>query len=267
MNHENVLRQRIEGGEPTIGTRVLSTWPGVIEALGQTGQFDYVEFLGEYAPYTDHDLENLARAAELHGLSTMIKVDGHSRTYHAQRALAAGIENVLFAEVDSRADAEEAVAAVRPPPEGENGIRMDRRIGYLGAYDGHEATHADLVERSRDAVVGVMIESEAAVEDVEEILSVEGVDLAVFGPSDHSLSAGRPGDVTHPESARAEEKTIETALDHDAVPRIEIGEPADAIEYREQYGLRHFNLNVDLSILHDWWDAKGAELRESLAPE
>ena len=72
---ENKLRELLRKGEPTLGTRMLIPWPGVIEIIGYTGLFDYVEFLGEYAPYHLHDLDNFARACELAGLSSMIKID------------------------------------------------------------------------------------------------------------------------------------------------------------------------------------------------
>src|SRR4028118_1011137 len=62
---ENRLRTLLNEGKPTIGTRVQSSWPTVIEMVGRSGQFDYVEFLAEYAPYSLHDLDNLGRAIEL----------------------------------------------------------------------------------------------------------------------------------------------------------------------------------------------------------
>ena len=65
---ENRLRNLMKKGEPTLGTRINVIWPGMTELLGYTGMYDYVEFLGEYAPYTLYDLGNLARAAELVGI-------------------------------------------------------------------------------------------------------------------------------------------------------------------------------------------------------
>ncbi|MEM3745365.1 MAG: 2,4-dihydroxyhept-2-ene-1,7-dioic acid aldolase, partial [Candidatus Bathyarchaeia archaeon] len=101
----NRLRELLRKGEPTIGTRIVCPWPGIVEVIGCTGMYDYVEFLGEYSSYDLHDLDNLARAAELFGLSTMIKIDQQPRVYLAERALAAGIQNVLFADIRTVEDA------------------------------------------------------------------------------------------------------------------------------------------------------------------
>jgi len=60
----NKLRKLLKENKPTIGTRVLSTWPGIAEMIGHTGIVDYIEFVGEYAPWDLHDLENFARATE-----------------------------------------------------------------------------------------------------------------------------------------------------------------------------------------------------------
>jgi len=254
---ENRLRNLMKKGEPTLGTRVLIVWPGVTELIGYTGMFDYVEFLSEYGPYNLHDFDNLARAAELVSISTMIKIDQEPRTYIAERALAAGIQNILFADVRMVDDAEEAVRAVRAEPKGIDGYRMDRRVGYVGAT----ASAADFVKICEDAVVALMIEKKTAVENLEEILSVEGVDMVQFGPSDYSLSIGLPGETSHPKVKEAELKTIKTALKMDVAPRAEIRFPEDAKRYID-FGVRNFSLNTDVRILYDWWKTNGSELRK-----
>jgi len=257
---ENRLRNLMRKGEPTIGTRVLISWPGLAELVGQTGVIDYVEFLSEYGPYDLYYFDNFARAAELVGISTMIKIDQEPRTYIAERALAAGIQNVLFADIRTVEDAEEAVRAVRSEPKGINGIRMDRRVGYVFA----RARAADIVKMCDDAVVALMIEKKSAVENLEEILSVEGIDMVQFGPADYSLSIGLPGETKHPKVREAELKTIKTALKMDVAPRAEISNPEDAKRYIE-LGVRNFSIGTDVSILYGWWKKNGEELKKILS--
>lgn len=246
-------------GEPTIGTRVLIVWPGITELIGYTGMYDYVEFVSEYAPYDLHDLDNLARASELVGISSMIKIDQEPRTYLAERALAAGIQNILFADIRTVNDAEEAVRSVRSEPVGINGIRSDRRLGYVGAI----ASASDIVKMCQDAVVALMIEKKSAVEKLEEVLSVQGIDMVQFGPSDYSLSIGLPGQTTHQKVKEAELKTIKTALKMDIAPRAEINRPEDAKKYME-LGVLNYSLNTDVRILYEWWKTNGNELKKIL---
>lgn len=75
MMKTNKLREILNNNQPSIATRILSAWPTITEAVASTGKFDYIEFVAEYAPFSHADLENICRAAELHNISTMIKVD------------------------------------------------------------------------------------------------------------------------------------------------------------------------------------------------
>ena len=188
---ENRLRALLDDDTPTLGTRIHSVWPGIVEVIGHTRMFDYVEFLGEYAPFDLHDLDGLCRAADLYDLGAIIKVDQEPRTFLAQRAIGAGFQGVLFADCRSVDDARACVAAARPEtPEhgGTYGVGA-RRMAYMG-YGGTP----EYVARVADTVVALMIEKRGAVEALDEILALPGVDLIQFGAVDYSLSIGRVGE-------------------------------------------------------------------------
>ena len=84
---ENKLRYHLEHDLPLLSTRLWSTQPFFWEAIGATGNFDYVEFVAEYAPYDFTDLPNMTRAAELNEMGTMIKLDYQGRGFVAQKAV------------------------------------------------------------------------------------------------------------------------------------------------------------------------------------
>lgn len=256
----NKLRELLDKGEPTLGTRFLIPWPGVIEIIGYTGVFDYVEFVSEYAPFTLHDLDNFARAAELVNISTMIKIDQEPRTFLAERALAAGIQNILFADIRSVEDAEAVVRAVKTEPRGINGVRVSRGVNYLFP----PTTVKDVVKVCKDAVIAIMVERKSAVENLEEILSVDGIDMVQFGPADYSVSIGVPGERNHPKVQEAEIKTIKTALKMNVRPRAEIRRPEDAEKYIK-LGVRDFSLNTDIRILYGWLKENGEKLKETIS--
>ncbi|SFK89124.1 2-dehydro-3-deoxyglucarate aldolase [Halogranum rubrum] len=255
----NTLRTALDADTRSLATRVICPWPGVIEVLGQTDAFDYVEFAAEYAPFDLHDLDHIARTAELSGLSTMIKVDAEPRTYLAQRAMAAGIQNVLFVDIRTAEDAREAVRAVRAEPTGTNGVRKDRRNGYVGGY----ASPEEIVTWCDDAVVALMIEKREAMENLEDILAVEGVDMVQFGPVDYALSIGNPGGRHSEEVQQAQREMIDMALDVGVTPRAEIKMPDNADDYLDR-GVSHFSLDTDVNILHRFWQEQGTELGNRL---
>jgi 2-keto-3-deoxy-L-rhamnonate aldolase RhmA len=80
----NKLRELLKAERPTLATHIHTTWPSVIEAIGHTGLYDYVEFVGEYGPFDLHDLDNMCRAADLYNVSMMLKVDQEPRGFLAR---------------------------------------------------------------------------------------------------------------------------------------------------------------------------------------
>jgi 4-hydroxy-2-oxoheptanedioate aldolase len=257
---ENKFRSLLRAGKPTLSTRIQSAWPSIVEVIGHTGLFDYVEFLAEYAPFTLLDLENFCRAAELHNLGTMIKIDAEPRQFLAQRAIGAGFESVLFADSRGPEDARQCVRCVRPETPEDGGLygAATRRFAFMG-YGGNE----EYVQSLRDVVVVLMIEKVPAAERLEEILSVGGIDMVQWGPADYSMSSGRPGQRRHPEIQAVEKRVIETCLRFGIAPRAEIAGPEDAAYYLDM-GVRHFSLGSDLAVLFSWFSQNGEKLRKML---
>jgi 4-hydroxy-2-oxoheptanedioate aldolase len=248
----------LDAGEPTLGTRVHSIWPGVVEALGHASTFDYVEFLAEDAPFDLRDLDGFCRAAELYGLGTMIKVDQEPRTFLAQRAIGAGFEGVLFADCRSAADAAACVAIARPETPTHRGTYGvgGRRMAYVGR--GGSLEYVEALER---VVVALMIEKRGAVEELDQILTLPGLGLIQFGAVDYSMSVGRIGDWRGDEIRAVEEIVIARCQAAGVPVRAEIASPGQAERYRE-LGVRHFALGVDLVVLHEWWLENGKAVRE-----
>ena len=259
---KNRLRELLDADQPSLGTHIHSSWPSIIELIGHSGMFDYVEFVGEYAPYDLYALENLGRAVDLFDhMSAMMKIEQEPRTYLTIRAIGSGIQNVLFADPRTVEDVEECVRAVRaesPDTGGRHGVGMRRDVRFV--LEGGSQAFVDALD---DAVVALMIEKDSAVENLEDLLSVKGVDMVQFGPADYSMSIGLVGQFTHPRVKEAERHVIETALKMGIAPRAEISHPDEAQEYLD-LGVKHFCIGTDVSILFDWFKANGESMRSLL---
>ncbi len=191
----NKLRELLKANKPTLSTHIHTTWPSIVEAIGHTGLYDYVEFVGEYGPFDLHDLDNLARAGDLHDMSMQLKVDQEPRGFLAQRAIGSGFHSILFADCRSAADVQECVRIVRaetPEDKGTYGVAT-RRFSYMG-YGGTK----DYVQALRDIVVAIMIEKPGTVDTLEDVLSVKvstwcsGAAPTTRWASDEPASAIRP---------------------------------------------------------------------------
>src|SRR5262245_4197736 len=252
----NHFRKLLQEGKPTLGTRLQSAWPTATEIVGRSQKYDYVEFLAEYAPYNLHDLDNLGRAIQLFpNFSGLIKMERSAQEHLAIRAMAAGIENLLFTDLRNADDARECVRIVRPETPDDGGTH--------GMAGGRAATGgpAALVQAYRDAVIVVMIEKKGAVENLEQILAVKGIDMVQFGPSDYSMSIGQAGQRTSDQVVEAREYTIRTALKMGVQPRAELTESSEA-DYYVKLGVKHFCMAADTTILSRYYAQEGTAMRE-----
>ncbi len=256
----NRLREKLKAGKPTVSTHIHTTWPSIVEALGHTGLYDYVEFVAEYAPFDLHDLDNLCRAAELYNMGMMIKVDQSHQAFMAQRGIGAGFGSVLFTDARSADDVREYIRSARPDTpqdKGLYGVAM-RRHTFMG-YGGSP----EYVQALRDIVVAVMIEKQSAVDHLEEILSVPGIDMVQWGGADYSVSSGKAGARNDPSQVVARNKVFQTAIRMGIPPRAEIQSVDQAKEYLDM-GVRHFSIGTDISILHNWWKDNGDKLWKAI---
>ena len=262
----NVLRDRLNAGQPTVGTHILSAWPTLVELIGHSRQYDYVEFTAEYAPFTMHDLDNLGRAFELCEMSGMIKIEQTQYTHQAMRAIGSGFQSVLFADIRSVEDAKAAVDAVRAETtmaagargRGRLGVGMRRDVGTVRT--GGTPAYVDALN---EIVIAIMVEKKSCVDDLENVLAVPGIDMVQFGGSDFSMSIGKTGQHADPEVVAAEAKTIKTALKMGLHPRVELRDPSAAAKYLDM-GVKHFCIGWDVRILADWWDTQGSVMRKML---
>ncbi len=260
MARRNLLREKLTAGEPTFGTRLHNQWPTITELVGLSQQFDYVEILAEYAPYDAFSLENVGRAIHLFDHMTgLVKLPQELRAHTAVRAISGGIQNVLFTDVRSAEDVRECIKMVKaesPETGGLRGVGQGRDVGIV-----LDVGSPEYVRSTADTVCAFMIEKKGAVEDLEAILDVPGVDMVQFGPADYLMGMGLAGQRDHPALKEAREYMISAALRKGVAPRAEIQGPDEA-EYYLNLGVRHFCMGTDTRVLFNWYREQGTRLRE-----
>lgn len=259
----NKLRKLFDEGKPTVGTHYSCTWANLVEIIGNSQQFDYAEFTGQYGPYTLHDLEHLARACEVTGMDAMIKIDQEPRTHIATRAIQAGFTGMLFADCQTADDVKKCVQSVKLIPQGGiNGVQYGRVMGY-GTVRGQPVTLADYVKHIDDIVIAIMIETKSLADDVEEALSVPGIDMVQFGPSDYSVSIGHPGEgYRNTEITEAMERSYQTAKRKGVRIRAEC--TVEEMQRWIDLGCRDFCIGSDTATIGAWAQNTGKAIQETL---
>ncbi|MFT4009023.1 MAG: aldolase/citrate lyase family protein [Nocardioidaceae bacterium] len=256
----NRIRQLLADDKPTIGTHLFMDSPLMVEMIGHTGAVDYVEFLGEYASFNLHSLEEICRAAELHDLGAMIKVDPVPNQFLAQRGVGAGFDSVLFADPRSAEDVRQCVRLLTPETPDDGGLfGVGARRHSLPGYGGTGA----YVQAIRDTVTVIMLEKRSAIDQLDEIVQIPGIDMVQWGPADYSMSIGRPGETDNPEVKATERYVIETCQAAGIPARAEI-ESVDQAKYYLDLGVRHFCIGYDLLIVHDAIKDAGERLRRAV---
>jgi len=264
MMPKNKLRQLLREGKPTIGTHYSCTWANLVEIIGNSQQFDYAEFTGQYGPYTPHDLEHLARACELTGMDSMIKIDQEPRTFIATRAIQAGFTAMLFADCRTTEDVRKCVQSVKLIPQGGiNGFQMGRVTGY-GRIKGQPTTIPEYVKYIDEIVIAVMIEAKTLADDIEETLSIPGIDMVQFGPADFSISIGHPGEgYKNPQITEALERCYSVAKRKGIRIRAECG--VEDMQKWIDLGCKDFCIGSDTGTIAAWATNTGKAIRDTIA--
>jgi 2-dehydro-3-deoxyglucarate aldolase len=238
----NSLKGRILSGQLTIGSWVTLAHPAIAEIMAQAG-FDWLTIDLEHSAITIREAEELIRVSSLSGVPPLVRLTSNDSN-QIKRVMDAGAHGVIVPMVNSREDAKKAVQSLYYPPVGQRGVGLARAQGYGTSFSAYQKWLED------EAVIIVMIEHIDAVNNLEEILTVPGIDGFIIGPYDLSTSMGIPGRFEDSRMVEAIEKirTVSSALGKTG--GLHVVEP-DSAKLREAIGngFRFLAYSLDIRIL------------------
>lgn len=203
---KNLLKQKLDRGKNAIGTFVWSVSPYIMECLGYTG-LDFAIIDAEHSSIGTETTVELVRAAKLRGLTPVVRAKDNSGS-SILKMLDLGAEALVVPGIQTVEDAKEAVSHAKYMDLGRRGFGKCRLAGY-----GFEEYAKDLPEYFRisneQTLLLPMCESMQAVEQVEEILAVPGIDGLFCGPYDLSLDMGIPGQFDDPNHRAAMQRVAD----------------------------------------------------------
>jgi len=190
----NRMKARIAAGEPVFGVSVMFPSPQIVEMIGELG-FDWVLIDCEHGSMSPESAELMCLAAERHGMTPIVRPEAN-RPEVLMRYLDRGAMGLQVPHVNTKAEAVAAVRATKYHPLGDRGLARGQRSTGYGLAGG---TIADYTAASnRETLVCVQIEEKEGLDNLKEILTVDGVDVFFIGPTDLSQSLGYPGQRDHP---------------------------------------------------------------------
>ncbi len=194
----NELKRRLKRDEQVYGTWITIESPIVAEMLSTMG-FDYFVFDTEHSPLDIYQAQTLMQAMRGQETTPIVRAWWNDLVA-IKRALDIGAYGVIVPWVNNREEAELAVKATRYGPKGLRGCGPRRAAMFDPDY---------LKTADEEILVICQIETRKAVDNIEDIASVEGVDVTYIGPADLSASLGHLGDMSHPDVQEA----IDTVYD------------------------------------------------------
>lgn len=260
----NRFKQALQAGRPQIGLWSTLPSPYVTELIAGAG-FDWLLLDAEHAP-TDvtgmlQQLQAVAAARPANDIpvSAVVRPPWNDPVL-IKRYLDIGAQNLLLPFVQTPEEAAAAVAACRYAPQGMRGMGGSTRASNFGR-DAHYTAHAH-----EQLGIFVQVETGDALERLEAIAAVDGVDGVFIGPADLSASLGHARDPAHPQVKQAIESAIGRIVRCGKAPGILMADQARAREYLA-LGALFVAVGIDLVLLRAAVDSSAARFRQGLEGE
>ena len=201
---QNPVKQALREGKTVFGVYIGIPSPTMVELAGHAG-FDFVRIDVSHNGYDLPTVVHMIRAAEAAGIVPMVRVDCDPCLI--TNLLEAGAMGLIVPDVATRAKALAVVQAAHFAPLGERGTYSAARVMGYGTVTADEYTRWS----NEELLLGVQIESKEAVGNLEETLSLPGIDMVGSGRGDLANALGLTGQKNHPDVLALEEKIFAAA--------------------------------------------------------
>ncbi len=240
---KNRLKEKLASNQLAVGTMIAEIrQSSVAQCLANAG-FDWAIIDNEHGVFNPETITDLARMCRLLGVTPIVRVPSITYEQIAQ-ALDGGAQGVMLPRVTHPDQVRFAVQCVKYPPAGGRGSAMGRGHTDLKAGDVEQM----MADSNRETFVIVQIETREAVERLDELLSVPGVDAGLIGPNDLSIALGVAGRMRDPVLERAIESTIAACGRHHVYPAIHTNDVPLTAEWGKR-GMKMVSISSEVGFL------------------
>lgn len=238
-----LIRKKMADGGIVIGGHTFFLDPAITESLGYHG-FEFVWIDAEHSAFDQACILQHIMAAASAGTASIVRIPWNDPV-RVKPILEMGPDGVIFPMVCTRKEAEAAVAACMYPPDGVRGFGP-RRANHYGAMTPDDFLH----DPAQTFLRIVQIEHIRAVENLRQILMVEGIDFPLVGPNDLAASVGHLGDTKHPEVRRLCEEVIRLCTEEKKPFGVSLGaDDREAIRWWIERGAAFVGCGDDISFI------------------
>jgi len=238
------LRKRVLSGECVYGTMIRQVRdPGAPVVFASVG-YDFVLIDMEHGNYNMETIAYMIRGAKSAGIAPIIRVP-HLETFFISRVLDAGAEGIMVPMTSTKEQAEAIARYSKYTPIGQRGFGTQ-----TGQTDYKPLKALEFMKEANEhTLIIAQIETKEAIQNVEAILSVEGIDVGLIGPNDLSISLGIPDQMGSEMLAQAIEKVVETAKKKGKATGIHIGNTELVRKWRAK-GMTVLACSTDIGFMY-----------------
>jgi 2-keto-3-deoxy-L-rhamnonate aldolase RhmA len=239
----NRLRDHLVAGKTVFGCQLQAYRSPEIARTFAAAGFDFVFIDMEHGAFNLETMQDMVTASLGAGITPIVRV-GELLYSLVARVLDGGAQGVILPRVEDPKILEEAISWFRFPPVGKRGYGVNpTMIGY------EQRTFPEIIDHlNRNVVSVVQFETRTAMERADELLSVKGVDIAMVGPADLSISLGVPGQFDHPLLLSTIDGLIKSCRKYGVVPGIQTRGVAMAKMWTER-GMRFVGAAAEHTLL------------------
>ena len=242
----NRTKQRLREGRVAVGISHSQLGTAEIPKMFAAAKLDWVFLDAEHSPFSSDTLHDLIRAYLMTDVTVVVRVCDFQYDL-VSRTLDSGAEGIIFPRSEDPDQLARAIRGAKFPPFGRRGYGLGPpQVGYRGMTFAEIMRHAD-----EQTLMIAQIESTAALERLDEMAAVPGLDALLVGPADLSISLGVPGEWRHPKLVEAIERTIAVCNDKGIFPAIQ-ARSFDLADFWIDRGMRLIGCGNELAIL---WEA------------
>ena len=235
------IRKKLSSGDVSVGSWIQIPHPSIAEIMGQAG-YDWVAVDMEHGAISVHQLPDLFRALELGNTLPLVRL-AQSHFKDCKQALDAGAGGVIVPMIESADQLRKIRDATRWPPSGNRGVAFARANLFGKNFDEYS-------QEAKKPLLVAMIEHIDAIDELNDILKVDGLDAILIGPYDLSASMNLTGQFDHQEFTKAI-KDIKSKSELANIPcGIHVISPSiDDLQKKVDDGYRFIAYSIDTAFL------------------
>ena len=245
LERRKKLKEKLRKRERVFGGWISYREPAIAETFAKAG-LDFVAIDMEHTTISIDDANRIITSVQGEESICLPRPVSHNNDY-IKPLLEAGADGTIIQMVNTKSEAEELLNLQKFPPIGKRSFGVNRAHGYGFDFDTYIKTW------NESSICMIQVESIVGVDNIEELLQVDGIDAVMIGPYDISGSLGLPGETNHPKVREACQRVVEACARNGVSCMTQISDVnTEAVNDAFAQGYTAIVLGSDLFVLWKW---------------